>query len=140
MKRILFATVLCLLAASAAFGQTDVNIGPFQVRIQGYIGDPPKGVKAPYTWTVGRDGKVYKLSVMKHESLSTTLSTMDINNKVYMYSPNFNLDGDDKSIKAFTGAKPGQLLLMTADMRVDTQPGMLELNTVTPIDAVKDFK
>lgn len=135
MKKILLATVLCLLAATAAFGQADVNIGPFQVRLEAYIGDPPAGVKAPYTWTVGHKGKTYTMQVMKHESLSTTLSTMDINNKVYMYKPMFNLEGDDKAIAAFTSAKPGQLMKIMSDMRVDTQPGLLELDTVTPADA-----
>jgi hypothetical protein len=137
MRRILFATLLCLASAATAFGQADVNIGPFQVRIQGYVGDPPAGVKPDYSWTVGRDGKVYKLQVMKHQSLSTTLSTLDINNKVYMYSPMFHLMGDDAAIKAFTTAKPGQLLEIMSDMRVDTQPGQIDLDTVKPIDKVK---
>jgi hypothetical protein len=49
-----------------------------------------------------------------------------------MYKPNFNLDGDDKAIAAFTGAKAGQLLKINSNMRVDTQPGLLELDTVVP--------
>ena len=135
MKKILLATCLCLLAATSAFGQADVNIGPFQVRITGYIGDPPSGVKPGYTWTVGRDGKTYNLQVVKHESLSTTVSTMDINNRLYMLKPMFNLEGDDKAIKAFTGAKPGELIQIMANMRIESQPGLLELGTVTPAPA-----
>jgi len=137
MKKILLATCLCLLAATSAFGQADVNIGPFQVRLEAYIGDAPAGVKPPYTWTVGYKGKTYNLQVMKHDSLSTTVSTMDINNKVYMYKPMFHLDGDDKAIDAFINAKPGQLMLIMSDMRVDTQPGLLELDTVGPVEAKK---
>ena len=142
MRRIVLATLLCLASAATAFGQADVNIGPFQVRIQGYVGDPPAGQKADYTWTFGsRDNsKVYKISVMKIDSLSTTISGLDINNKVYMYSPMFNIEGDNAAITALTTAKPGQLLEIMTDMRVDTQPGQVDLDTVKPIDKITETK
>lgn len=140
MRKFLLATLLCLASAATAFGQADVNVGPFQVRIQGYIGDPPAGVTPAYTWILGRDGKEYKLAVMRCDSISTTISTMDINNKVYMYRPMFAVEGDNSAIQALTTAKPGQLLEIMTDMRVDTQPGQIDLDTVKPIDKVTETK
>jgi hypothetical protein len=130
MRKSLLVTLLCLLVTAPAFAQP--NGGPFTVRILGYVGDPPAGVKPSYTWTMGYNDKIYKLQVVKHESLSATVSTMDINESVLPYQPNFQLAGADEAIAAFTGAKPGVSLEVLAEMRIGGSARMFNLNSVTP--------
>lgn len=131
-KKILFAALLSLLVATPVFAQADSPSGPFQVRLEAYVGEAPKDAKPLYKWTVGYEGKTYDLQVMKHDSLSGTVSTQDINDRVYMYQPNFTLAGDDKAIAAFTGAKPGELMKIMSNMRIEGVR-LLELDTVEPV-------
>jgi hypothetical protein len=133
MKRLLFATLLCLIFAPVDVVQGDE---PIKVILEGYVGDPPTGVKPGYTWTVGQTDKVYKLQVVKHESLSATMSTMDIDNAVEMYKPNFQLAGDDKSIATFTSAKPGERLKIIANLRL-AGTNQMELESAQPVPAPK---
>ena len=134
MKRVLLAVLFGMLAVTPALAQGG---RPFQIRLEGYVGDPPAGVTPPYSWTVSYEGKIYKLQVIKHESLSTGQSTMDINNRVIMNNPNFYLGGDEKAIKVFTTAKPGQLIKIMADMILGDDRSQLALDTVTPVEAGK---
>lgn len=131
-KKILVGALFSLLAVGSAFAQADSPSGPFQVRLEAYIGAAPKDVKPLYTWTVGYQGKTYDLQIMKHDSLSQTVSTQDINDRIYMYKPMLTLDGDDKAIAAFTSAKPGELMSITSNMRVEGVR-LLELDTVAPV-------
>jgi hypothetical protein len=135
MRRVVYAALSSLLLATVAWAQADLPSGPLQVRIEGYVGDAPSGVKPDYTWTVDRGGKVYKLQVVKHESLSTTVSTMDIDEAVKPYQPNFRLAGDDKAVQAFTSAKAGERIRLMGDMRVAPSDRMIELDTVETVAA-----
>ncbi len=136
MKKILFATMLCLLAAGPALAQGSPE-GPFQVRVEGYIGAAPEGVKPEYTWTVGHKGTTYDLQVVKHTSMSATVSTMDLNDEVSPYKPNFHLAGDDKAVEAFTSAKAGVLMNVWFEYTKGTEARTMSLDTVTPVEAAK---
>jgi hypothetical protein len=136
MKKILFATVLCLLAAGHAFAQGDAPEGPFQVRIKAYVGDAPAGVKPSYVWTVKheQENKTYTLQVMEHQSTSPTVSVMDVNDEVSPYQPNFNMAGDDKAVAALTSVKAGVLMNVWFEYKMGTQARSMMLDTVSPVE------
>jgi len=130
MKRVLFATLLCLVLAAPALADEGTN-APVQFRFTTYIGDPPKGVNPLWKWTVGHKDKTYTMNVVKTELLSQSVMPQDVDEWVMPYKPNFNIVGDDKAINAFTSTKPGDKVVVSGYLRMGDPARNLQLDTVT---------
>jgi hypothetical protein len=136
MKRIAFALLFCLVAAGIAFADENTNV-PAQFTFTTYIGDPPAGVKPLWKWTVGYKEKTYTMNVVKTQLLSESVMPQDIDEWVLPYKPNFNLQGDDKAISAFTSTKPGEKVAVSGWVRVNDPTRNLTLNNVVPAPDAK---
>jgi len=134
-----FTVALSLLAAVAeqrgAAAQIEHPV-PFLVRLEGFVGPKPEGVKSLDRWVVAIDGVPYTFHVMLLQP-SVDIAYWNILNKLEPLPITLTLYGDPALLQRFIDTPAGQRIRMIGNFVAGPGPVTLQLTsiealTVTP--------
>lgn len=132
LQPVLLACLIVLLAAPAAQARRLRNAVPIHVRMQTYVGEKPAAARPEFSWHVGFEGKRYPLHIMKMIVLTGSTMPLAIDSAVSMYPVQFQLIGEKTAVQEFLSTPPGQLVQVSAYLRIDGISRYLMLDHVTP--------
>lgn len=132
-RSVLVALLALLLFSGAQPAQARRNgLTPLMIRVTGYLGDKrdDKGILLT-SWKVNRGRDVYHWRVIKLDVLSGNLAYFNIVSQLEPYDPAFSLAGDNKGIKEFINAPPGETIVVIGYLRLEAAIRTLMIDTVT---------
>ena len=134
MKRtkLLAAIVFAFLLSAVtmpAYARRGVNI-PLQVRITTYVNEKMEGIKPDFEWVVSYDGKEYTLYILNLVSMDGRTTSIDIDNAVNRFKPNFRITGQSSEIQKLIDTPPRQQIVITAYLNFAGGARLMMINTV----------
>jgi len=133
MQRVLLACLAVLLAAPAAQARPLRKAAPIHVRMQTYVGEKPADARPEFSWRVAFERKRYQLYITKMIVLTGSVMPLSIDSAVSMYPVQFQLIGEKTAVQQFLSTPPGQLVQISAYLRIDGISRYLMLDHVTPV-------
>jgi hypothetical protein len=125
------ATALALLSlATAALAAPRRARAPVSVRIEGYVGAKPSGVRLLASWKVNRGRDVYQLHVTKLQVLSGDTAYFNIISRLEPYPVAFALAGDSAALATFATTPPDHKIAIKGYLRLDVGTRILMVSTV----------
>ncbi len=128
----LIGLTLAADAVASDRGQPPGLPRPNQLRIEGFVGEPP-ATASEATWTLKCLGHVYRFTVTKLRVLVGDVSYMDVIEEARPYRVAFTLHGDQRSLRRFSDADPGKKIAIIAYQRTGWR--YLLVANITPVDA-----
>ena len=129
------AAALAVLALAAP-GQVAAQIRTDQIymlRIEGFVGAKPAGLRPLVSWVVRHQRTRYDLHVTRLQVLSGNTAYFNIITFLRPYTPAFRLAGDSKALAAFADVPPNQPIVMIGSMRFSRSISVFMLGTVEPL-------
>jgi hypothetical protein len=108
------------------------NAVPIHVRLLTYVGEKPPDVHLDFSWVVGFEKKRYHLHIAKLLVLTGTTMPLAIDSAVRPYPVQFQLIGEKSAVQQFLSTPTGQLVQVSAYLRIDGTSRYLMLDRVTP--------
>jgi len=130
------AAALAVLAVVAAPGRLSAQVRVDQLyvlRIEGYVGAKPDGLRPLVSWVVSRQQTKYDLHVTKLQVLSGNTAYFNIITFLRPYTPAFRLAGDSQALAAFADVPRDQPIAMIGSMRFSRSISVFMLSTVEPL-------
>jgi hypothetical protein len=134
VRRAALVGLFCLASASVSWAQRPVPY-PIVLRITGFIGTKPEGVKDLARWVVAVEGQQYTLHVTKLEPIGVDVAYWNILNRLEPFPVTLVLEGNKELLRQFTSAPPGTQLVITGNFDVGPGPATLLLSKVEPVPA-----
>jgi hypothetical protein len=133
-RRLLTVCLLVLLVAGPALARRGAMV-PISVRIIGYVGVAPAGVRPQATWLL-RDGhREYKLQVDQLNVRASGPSALDIDAALSPYDYRLQLAGDREALDRFRALQAGQRVVIDGLLRLQAAARYLMLSRIE-VDAV----
>lgn len=129
MKRIALVIGLVLGLVVAAAARVD---GPIRVRIVGYVGEIPDGVRHQYKWRLTYQNREYLLYVVQLDLINTNMIPNDIDQAVKPNFSRFDVYGQPEVLTSFTAVPPRQQVLIFAFVRLGDPGPSISIDTVQP--------
>jgi len=131
--RPLFLSLLALSLCGATRSAAQViRPYPIVVRITGYVGPKPEGVKSLERWTVDVDGAPYTMHVTELQPIGVDIAYWTILNRLEPLPIAMTIYGSPDLLKAFTGASPNVPVVITGNLELGPGPVSLLLRSVEP--------
>ncbi len=130
MKRLILA--ISLLLVGLVVPASAMREGPIRVRIVGYVGAIPDGVRHQYKWRLTYQNKEYLLYVVKLDVINTNMIPNDIDQAVKPSFSRFDLYGQPSVLTTFTAVPPKQETLIFAFVSLGDPGPSMSLDTVEP--------
>ncbi|MGD9764003.1 MAG: hypothetical protein AB7V27_09840 [Candidatus Binatia bacterium] len=128
------ALALCAMATLLATAALASRLtAPVRVRIVGYVGSIPEGVKHDYKWRIMYQGREYLLYVAKLDVINANMLPNDIDQAVKPAFSKFDLYGDPKAVSDFIGLPPGQQAIISAFVSLGDPGPALSVDSVQPL-------
>lgn len=135
MRRAALVGLLCLASASASWAQRPVPY-PIVLRITGFIGTKPEGVKDLARWVVAAEGEQYTFYVTKLQPIGVDVAYWNILNRLEPLPVKLVLEGNKELLRQFTGAPPETQLVITGNFDVGPGPATLLLSKVEQLPPI----
>ena len=132
MKNATLALLVVLLSVHVAEAGRWRKAVPSHVRMVTYVGEKPSDARTEFSWVVGFEKKRYQLHIRKMIVLTGNTLPGTINSAVSMYPVQFQLIGEKTAVQQFLSTPPGQLVQVSAYLRIDGISRYLMLDRVTP--------
>ena len=135
-SRFALALMLALGATAVAYRPASAEIEhprPFLVRVEGFVGDKPEGVKSLDRWVVAIDGRPYTFHVMLLQP-SVDVAFWNILNKLEPLPITLTLYGDPALLQRFIDTPPGQRIRMIGNFDAGPGPVTLQLTSIEPVE------
>jgi hypothetical protein len=125
---LVLALCLAILVATPAGARRGFG-PPIGVRIVGYVGEVPSGVRPQYTWKLRERDHEYSLAI---EQLSARGGVLpgDIDSALVMYEYRLLLTGDQRALERFRAAAPQQRVTIDGYLRLQAGARYLMLDNV----------
>jgi hypothetical protein len=132
MTKAMLAGLVVLLGVQAAPATPVRQAVPIHVRMLTYVGEKPPDVRTDFSWVVGFEKKRYHLHIAKLLVLTGTTMPLAIDAAVSLYPVQFQLIGEKSAVQQFLSTPPGQLVQVSAYLRIDGISRYLMLDRVAP--------
>jgi hypothetical protein len=130
--RILPVVAVVGLLGTAAPGADLDHPFPIVLRVTGYVGDKPEGVKSLARWVVAVGGAQYTIHVTKLEPIGVDIAYWTILNRLEPLPVKMTVYGDAELLRRFTGAPPAVPMVITGSFELGPGPATLLLSSVEP--------
>jgi hypothetical protein len=128
-RRLLTVCLLVLLAALPAHARRGAMV-PINVRIIGYVGSAPAGVRPQSTWLLRDRHREYKLHVDQLIVRASGPSALDIDAALSPYDYRLQLAGDQATLDRFRALQPDQRVVIDGLLRLQAAARYLMLTRV----------
>ena len=135
MRRAALVGLFCLASASASWAQRPVPY-PIPLRITGFVGTKPEGVKDLARWVFAVERQQYIFHVTKLEPIGVDVAYWNILSLLEPLPVTLVLYGNQDLARRFTSAPPGSQLVITGNFDVGPGPATLLLNKVEQVPPI----
>jgi hypothetical protein len=111
------------------------HVAPILVRIEGFVGAKPEGLRPRVNWRVSSGRNTYELHVTRLQVMSGNVADFNIITHLRPYRTAFSLAGDRQALEAFGATPAGQQIAITGYLRIDRAARILMVSRVERLGA-----